>query len=191
MAGIEDTGALAHGVMLFDDALILHRHLPPAEFDHARAQLAVHRVQRSFLHRAFGHETLLLRLGRRRGRPPGQSDKKRQKEAWWLPLSLSPARLTRSGRACRFGVPSRGTLQRMAGTRGLVYLRVSEDARGILGPARIVSLPLRRPSHGQTPTRISPTLQAHYSTAPPYVSILPVREQPPPHRHDRSYLPMP
>jgi hypothetical protein len=46
---VEDAGALAHRTMLFEDSLVLDRHLPSPEIDQLRAQLSVQGVERGSL----------------------------------------------------------------------------------------------------------------------------------------------
>ena len=48
---VEDTAVGAHGAMLGDHAVVLHRHLPAGERDHARAQRHVPLEKRSPLKR--------------------------------------------------------------------------------------------------------------------------------------------
>jgi hypothetical protein len=46
MADVEQTGGVAHRIMLIHDPAILNRHLPAAELDHPRAQSDVAIVER-------------------------------------------------------------------------------------------------------------------------------------------------
>jgi hypothetical protein len=55
---IEEAGALAHSLVLFQNARVLDGHLPPAELDQARAQFAVSLEQRC------SFEACWRRLGR-------------------------------------------------------------------------------------------------------------------------------
>ncbi len=54
VADIEQADALAHGVVLFKDAGILHRHVPAAEIDHPGTELAVCGVECGSFERGGG-----------------------------------------------------------------------------------------------------------------------------------------
>ena len=56
VADIEKAHGCAHGLVLVDDAGILHGHVPAAEIHHLGAQRAMDGIQRSFQQRGFGHE---------------------------------------------------------------------------------------------------------------------------------------
>ena len=62
VADIENPDALAHGVVLFEHAGILHGHVPSAEVDHLCAHAAVNCVQRSRPQRRcrLGHASFRL-----------------------------------------------------------------------------------------------------------------------------------
>ena len=56
VADIEQTGGAADGVMLLDQAGILHRHVPAAEIDHLGLRGPMYLIQRSFAKRIGLHE---------------------------------------------------------------------------------------------------------------------------------------
>ena len=55
MGKVEEAGAMPHGVVLFEDARVLHRHLEAAERHEARAGAGVIVVERGSLQILGGH----------------------------------------------------------------------------------------------------------------------------------------
>jgi hypothetical protein len=55
MRDVEEADPLPDGSVLYQNPLVLHRHLPPSEVDHLRAELSVKGVKRGSLERRRLH----------------------------------------------------------------------------------------------------------------------------------------